>query len=174
MDEYEIRLQELQKVRIELLEDPVSSGLTSINRKIAELQGQKDRVSSLFLESIKNRAEAQILVDSKKGEYNRRLDELLATDPEVQNQKSEKLRISTANTKMAELVLEEHYAEKDYTQADVYYKCVQQVYNNLESANANLSRQISVIQMSLQIGEIRGDELKELTQGRRLKIKEDA
>jgi hypothetical protein len=170
-EEYDVRLGELQKIRIELDTDPLSSGLAGINKKIAELQGQKDRVNALFIEAITNRTQAEILSSSKENEYDRGLDRLLSSDIDVMNQKSEKLRVSTANTKMPELVLQVHYSKKDYEQADAYYKCVSQVYSNLESANVNLSRQISVIQMSLQVGEISKNEVAELWQGRTMKVK---
>ena len=170
-DEIELRLLELQKVRIDLDGDPVASGLASINKKIAELQGWKDRVSALLIEAIKNKTEAQLLSESKKFEYDQQQNVLFATDPEVQNQKNEKSRTAVASTKMAEQVLQTHYAEKDLLAADAYYKCVQQVYMNLEGANSNLSRQISVVQMSLQVGELNREVVGDLF-GKTMRVKQ--
>jgi len=168
-EEYDVRFDELQKVRIELDEDPVANGLASINKKIAQLQGQKDRVGKLLLEAIKNKTEAQLILDANKSAYERELDKLLATDVEVQNQKNEKSRTAVANTKVSEHVLQTHYAENDFTTADAYYKCVQQIYTNLESVNSNLSRQISVVQMGMQIGEVTRTDLGDLF-GKKMKL----
>lgn len=169
-DEYEVRFNELQKIKIHLDEDPIAHGLTSINKKISEIQAQKDRVSAILLEAIKNKTEATLLAEASKHEYDQKLNELLATDVEVQNQKSEKNRNAVANTKIPELVLKVHYAERDLAVAEAYYKCVQQIYTNLESVNSNLSRQISVIQMGLQVGDIDKEDLKGLF-GKQITIK---
>jgi len=170
-DEYKARLEEVQSVTVTLDDDPINQGLQSINKKIATVQRAKDRIGHLLVESIKNRAECQIILDGKKAEYNIELDHLLATDMDVQAQKSEALRKATANTKMADVVLQMHYAEKDFTTADAYHKCVNQIYANLESVNSNLSRQVSVIQMGISIGEVNGDTFKELFQGRSINVK---
>jgi len=89
---------------------------------------------------------------------------------EVQNQKSEKARQAMADTKLYQLVLTVHHVELEYKAADAYYKAVQQVYTNLESTNMNLSRQISVIQMGIQIGEIQSDVANSLY-GKKLTLK---
>lgn len=169
-DELSARHEELQKIRIHLDEDPLSNGLTGVNAKIAQVQGQKDRVSALLLEAIKNRSLAQILHDTSKGAYERRLYELLVTDADVMAQKTEKLRESMANTRISDLLMKTTYAEIDLVKADAYYKGLYQMYENLESANSNLSRQISVLQMGLEVGEIRREELGTLVHGKTLKI----
>ncbi len=153
-DEYRNRYEELRKVKIELDPDPVKEGLQSINKKIAQVQGEKERTSALLIEAIKNRAEASILYDAKKGEHQRNLDVLLSSDEEVKGQKSAELRKATANVKLQQIVLDMAHTELDYQKADAYYKCVQQMYSHLESANMNISRQISVIQMGVQLREI--------------------
>ena len=95
---------------------------------------------------------------------------MLATDPEVQNQKSEKLREATAQTKMAETVLKKHYASLELMDSESYYKQMQHAYENLEAANSGLSRQISVIQMAMQIGEINRSDLGDIF-GRQISLK---
>ena len=171
-EEIDIRLKELQKIRLDLDIDPVTNGLSGVNRKIAEVQSKKDLVNNLLIEAIQNKTEAQIMLDAKKNEHSRQLETLLLTDSEVQGQKTEKLRQAAANVKMPELVLGVFYAERDYVRADAYYKCVHQMYTNLESVNSNISRQISVIQMGLQIGEVRRGEFSDLL-GKKIGIKGD-
>lgn len=152
--EYDARYKELQQIKIQLDPDPVQQGLASLNKKIAEIQAEKERVGALLVEALKNKSEANILLDAKKGDHARQLDTLLATDEEVKQQKSSELRKATANVRLKDLLTDLAYAELESQKADIYHKCVQQMYSHLESANTNLSRQISVIQMGIQLGEI--------------------
>lgn len=168
--EIQKRLEEVSLIRIELSPDPVSEGLGSLNQKISELQGYKDRVSALLVEAIKNRADAEILQESVRGEYSRKLDSLIASDADVLAQKNEKSRTAMANTKMPELVLQVVGVEQDFAKAEAYYKCIQQIYGNLESANSNLSRQISVIQMAANIGEIHPEAFTDIFKGKKMKL----
>jgi SMC interacting uncharacterized protein involved in chromosome segregation len=169
IDEIEKRLSELQKISVTLDSDPVSQGLVSINKKIAEIQSYKDRTNSLLLEAIKNRHTAEDAFERLKFAHEAEVDKLLATDSEVQNQKSEKLRVAVANSRNPEAVLKLHYAELELAHADSYYKQVQHVYSHLEGVNAALSRQISVIQMSVAVGEISRNDLGDLF-GRKMSI----
>ena len=135
--EYAARQQEMMLIRISLDNDPLEKGLAGVNAKISQVQGQKDRVSQFLMEAIRNKAEAQILSDSAKGEYERKMYELLVTDPDVQAQKTEKLRESMANTKIASIVLKAAEAEIELVKADAHYKGLYQMYENLESVNQN-------------------------------------
>lgn len=158
-EERELRLIELQKISVPLDTDPVSMGLLTMTRKIAEIQGFKDRVNCLLLEAIKNKHEAETVYNQINFDYEAHVTKSLATDPEVQNQKSEKLRIAVAETKISEVVLKRHHLELELSDAESYYKMVQQSYMHLESVYASLSKQILVIEMSLQIKEIRPEDL---------------
>lgn len=169
-EEYAARHAEMSVIRIQLDNDPLEKGLAGVNSKISQLQGQKDRVSQFLMEAIRNKAEAQILHDTYKGEYERKMYELLVTDADVQAQKTEKLRESMANTKISAVLLKVAMAEIDLVKADSHYKGLYQMYENLESANANLSRQISVLQMSMEVGEINRGEVSSLFTGKHIKI----
>jgi hypothetical protein len=153
-DEVQARLQEIQTVRVSLDTDPIANGLTSLNHKLSEVQLWKDRISFLLHEAIRNQTEAEILHESAQSEYDRQMDLLLATDGTVQAQKSEAMRSAYARTKMPELVLKLHHSEIEFIKASGYLKGLQSLISNLESANSNLSRQITVLQLSAGLGEI--------------------
>lgn len=153
-DEIQARLVEIGNARISLDQDPVANGLTSLNQKLSEVQLQKDRVSFLLTEAIRNHTEAEILRDAAQHEYDSQMDYLLATDGTVQAQKSEAMRTAYARTKMSETVLKLHHAEIELVKASGYLKGLQSLIGNLESANSNLSRQITVLQLSAGLGEI--------------------
>jgi hypothetical protein len=153
-EEVQARLAEIATVRVALDPDPMANGLTSFNKKLAEIQLYKDRVSYLVTEALHNSNTAEVLFETLKGDYERQLEVLLATDSTVQSQKSAEMRNATAKQKIPEQVLKLHYAEVDLLKAQGYLKVLQSIYNNLESCNSNLSRQITVIQLSTTVGEI--------------------
>jgi hypothetical protein len=65
--------------------------------------------------------------------------------------KSAEARTSLANQRMPELVLKVHFAEVEMLKSSGYLNVLKNIYSNLESCNSNLSRQITVIQLSTQV-----------------------
>jgi len=141
------KLEEVKKIQVFLDPDPVVKGLMSLNYKIAEIQLAKDSVSRLLLEAMKNMAEREILKDEAQNTHDRKQDLIIATDASVQAQKSAEARSIHARLKMPDLVMALHHEDIALLKASWYLKCLQLVSSNLESANSNLSRQITVIQM---------------------------
>ncbi len=141
------KLEAVKKIQVFLDPDPTTKGLVSLNYKLAELQLAKDQVSTMILEAMKNVAEHEILKDTAQNAHDRQQDLLIATDASVQAQKSAEQRSIHARLKMPNLVLDLHHADIAEIKASWYLKCLQLVASNLESANSNLSRQITVIQM---------------------------
>lgn len=148
-------LEAVKKIQIFLDADPVAKGLVSLNNKLAELQVAKDKVAGLIMEAMKNMAENEILKEIAQNAHDRKQDYLIATDASVQAQKSAEQRSIHARLKMPELVVELHRAGIAEVKASWYLKCLQLVASNLESANSNLSRQITVIQMDQNVQGVR-------------------
>lgn len=140
-------LEEVKKIQFFLDSDPLSKGLNSLNGKIAEVQANKDRISSLIIEAMRNVAEHDIVKETVQHDHDRQIELLLATDASVSAQKSAEMRNTHARLKMPELVLKLHHADIAQIKASWYLKILQSVHSNLESANSNLSRQITVLQM---------------------------
>jgi len=140
-------LEAVKKIQVFLDPDPTVKGLMSLNYKIAEIQLAKDHVSGLLLGAMKNMAEHEILKETAQNEHDRKQDYIIATEPTVQAQKSAEARSIHARLKMPDLVMALHLEEVAELKASWYLKCLQLVSSNLESANSNLSRQITVIQM---------------------------
>ena len=150
-DEINDRLKEVAEVRVALDPDPVQNGITSLNKKLSEIQLYKDRVSYLVTEALHNSNLAEIEHTKLKGDYDRQLQTLLATDSQVMAGKSAEARTSLANQRMPELVLKVHFAEVEMLKSSGYLNVLKNIYSNLESCNSNLSRQITVIQLSTQV-----------------------
>lgn len=142
-----LNLEDVKKIQIFLDDDPVSKGLVSLNNKLAEIQLAKEKITRMILEAMRNMAENEILKEIAQNEHDRKQDYLTATDASVQAQKSAEARAIHARLKMPDLVLNLHHAGISEVKASWYLKCLQLVSSNLESANSNLSRQITVIQM---------------------------
>ena len=141
------KLEGVKKIQVLLDPDPIVKGLMSLNYKLAELQLAKDHVSGMILEAMKNTAELEILNEITKNEYDRKLELLATTDQACLAAKSADARNVAARIKMPDLVLKAHHQEINLIKGQWYMKCLQLVASNLESANSNLSRQITVIQM---------------------------
>jgi hypothetical protein len=141
------KLEEVKKIQVFLDPDPTVKGLVSLNYKLAELQLAKDHVSALLLEAMKSMAEHEILEKEALNAHDRQQDLLIATDASIQAQKSAEARSIHARIKMPDLVYALHLEEVAQLKASWYMKCLALVASNLESANSNLSRQITVIQM---------------------------
>jgi hypothetical protein len=149
--EIQERLAEVATLRVALDPDPMNNGIGSINKKISELQLYKDRLSYLITEALHNSNTAEIEYEQLKGEYDRQLQTLLATDSTVMSGKSADARSAAANQKMPELVLKVHFSELEKLKSSGYLNVLKNIYSNLESCNSNLSRQITVLQMSMQL-----------------------
>lgn len=145
------RLEEVKKIQVLLDPDPITKGLTSLNLKLTEIQLAKDRVTSFLLEAMKNVAELEILKEVCQNEYDRQLELLMVTEQTCLAAKSAEARNVAARLKMPELVLKLHHQDINLIKGQWFMKCLQLVHSNLESANSNLSRQITVVQLDQNI-----------------------
>lgn len=141
------KLEEVKKIQVLLDPDPIAKGLVSLNYKLTEIQLAKDRITSLLLESMKNVAELEILKEVCQNEHDRQLELLMTTEASCLAAKSAEARNVAARIKMPEKVLALHHQDIGLIKGQWYMKCLQLVHSNLESANSNLSRQITVVQL---------------------------
>lgn len=158
-EDYDKRYLVLREMTISLDADPVVTGLQSLTKKLAEVQDLRNRVGKAFAEAIQNTSEHEIVKSTLKAQLEAEMAKAMMTDDFVKGQKSKELREAAAQTKMPELVLQLHYKEVELVRAEAYEKYVKQIHDTLEAGNNNLSRQISVVQMSIQIGEIDASQL---------------
>jgi len=154
LDGYNTFRRELITIRIDLDADPANSGIGSLNEKIAAVHALKERVSTILSEAIANVYERERIYQELRVDYERKFDSILVSDPQIQNLKSEGLRKAACNSKLPDEFAKVNSASIDLAEAESFQKIVQNKYNLLDSANMNISRQISVIQLQLDIGEI--------------------
>ncbi len=130
--DYDGLYKEIAEYTIELKEEPT---LDEINKELALVQGYKNRVCKLLLDSIKN-----LRVYKKMYGF--------LFDKEIVNTegKSDTIRAANVNNIIRDFYDAEAEA-KDYDAA------LRLVYENLISANTNVSRQITVVEDQLKIQE---------------------
>ena len=145
------RLEEVKLLKFQLDPDPTKLGLNSLLLKLAEVQMLKSRISAILTEAMTNVAIAEIEKEEVQSEYDRKLEYYMVSDDEVKNQKSAEQRNFHAKVKMTKEVLALHAVEIALIKATWYQKILSSVYSDLDSANSNLSRQISVIQLEQNI-----------------------
>jgi hypothetical protein len=166
--------KELADIHIDLDTDPASTGVGTLNSKIAEVHALKDRVATILAEAIANVAERDRTYNEAKIVYEAKFDAILNNDAAVQTLKSEGLRRAACNSKLPDEFARMNATQIDLADAESFQKIVQAKYNLLDSANTNISRQISVIQLQVDIGEINRPENSQFSpfRGRELKIKQ--
>jgi hypothetical protein len=153
-DKYSELRRELADIHIDLDTDPAATGIGQLNAKIAEVHALKDRVATILAEAIANVAERDRTHNEAKIIYEAKFDAILNNDKSVQELKSEGLRRAACNAKLPDEFAKMNSTKIDLSDAESFQKMVQTKYNLLDSANTNISRQISVIQLQLDVGEI--------------------
>jgi len=129
---YENFYRELKDCTIELEECPTPD---QINVQIARVQALKDRVASMLIDAIRN-------VRLLEKIYELKYDELIIGREE----KSKEQREAAVHQKIRKQL-------DEFKEAEDYLEVVRQVYDNLISANENISRQVTVLQEQLKLGE---------------------
>jgi len=151
--DYVSLINEVQQTGVALSEDPGSSGLYVLNTQIAKIDAQKTRVASILSEAIENEDVLQSLHKKALGVYKREFDFHLPKSPvkDFPNAASREAACNTLLKNLKELVND---IEGSLSNAKTFTKIVTNEFNKLDSTNKNISRQITVIQHQLELGEI--------------------
>jgi len=153
-EKYDVYRQELNAISILLEGDPATVGIVTINKKIAEVNAMRERVAAVLSEAIANVYEREHFYEEMKLDYDIKFQKTLNGDPSIQSLKSDTLRVAAVNAKLPDEFLKMNAAKINFNDAEGFLKLVQAKYNQLDSANSNISRQISVIQLQLEVGEV--------------------
>jgi len=138
---------------IELSEDPVEGGISKLNGIIAQIDAQKTRVANIVNQSIKNESDLEVLYRKTLGVYKREFDTRLPQPP-CSDFSNAGAREACCNSLLENLVKLKLAVEGSYHQSKTFTKMAQNDLNKLDSTNKNISRQITVLQLTMDIGEI--------------------
>lgn len=153
-DKYGEFRRELSSIQIGLDADPAALGIGTLNAKIAEVHALKERVSAILSEAISNVSERERTHQESKIYYQAKFDAILNNDKSIRELKSEGLRTAACNAQLSDEFAKVNATKMDLDDAESFQRLVQTKYNLLDSANTNISRQISVIQLQVDVGEI--------------------
>jgi len=151
--DYSKFLKELQDMSVSLNADPSAFGLSSLNVQISQVDSFKTRAAAILGIAITN--ESRIEVWSKKinAIYKREFDSRLPKPP-IRDFSNKELREAACNTLLSDLKKAVEVIEGSLLQAKAFTKFVQNALDKLDSTNKNISRQITVLQIQVDVGEI--------------------
>lgn len=151
--DYQGFINELQSTGVVLQEDPGSQPLSELNKKIAQIDAQKTRIVTILTMAIANESELDTFARKAQVLYKREFDSRLLKDPVkgLSNKESREAACNVILQNLKELVdaiIGSHMQAKSFT------RIVSTVFDKLDSTNKNISRQITVLQSQLNLGEI--------------------
>lgn len=152
--DYESLIKELNGQGVLLNEDPGAVPLNKLNAQIAQVDAQKTRTATIFSQAITNEDGLNVLVKKIGAIFKAEFDNRLPQSP-VKDFSNKELREGACNTLLAKLKDAISAIEGSLSQAKTFTKVVQNELSKLDSTNKNISRQITVLQIQIEIGEIR-------------------
>lgn len=152
--------QELLEYEVSLDADPASLGLGTLNEKLATIQSFKDRISNLGLQTIallnRDWERFQYEVEAVMScTFDRDLSSVKMREMALKNKEQQAAQINTWHSELVQLKV---FVEDGSRQVKWLSDLIKERLKNLESVNSNASRQITVVQLMVETGEIkRGD-----------------
>lgn len=151
--DYTTLMDELAATGVVLEEDPVASGVTSLNGRIAQIDAQKTRIAYIVHIAIKNESGLDTTFKQVQALYKKEYDSRLPHPP-VSEYSNAQSREAACNSLLSELKTLLVAVEGSFSQAKTFTKMAQNDLLKLDSTNKNISRQITVLQLAVDIGEI--------------------
>lgn len=145
--------KELKSAVVQLPKDPASSGLNVINEKIADINTWKDRVVTITSMAIHNQEQIKQVRDATSALYDDARF-LLLRRPGIKSLPNQQLREAAVNHYLKTLTSFRQRVDFAYRRARLFMQDCRRRMERLESTYKALSRQLTVIQMQLEVGEI--------------------
>ena len=145
--------QELKKYIVELDSDPSSTGVGRLNEQIAKVDGYISRTVTVLMDAIANKSVFSLLLKDVQKLYNDHLRTQLRKE-DVAKLSNQNLRQAAAEEKIGSIGNFKHVVEKALDAAKTHEETCREKLKGLDITNKDISRQITVIQNQLEIGEI--------------------
>lgn len=148
---YDELLTELEELRQHTAIDPepLCSGLGGINRKLAEIQAARERVSSIVSAALHNKSVAQQRDIDAQNEYQRLTSRILVEDNAIKGMRSSDLRKAAVDVRLEDNVLKTQMAATTLLQAETFLKRAVSVNKDIEAKFDTLCRQIDLVREEL-------------------------
>ena len=153
LPDYDTLIQELEKCGITLDEDPSENNLSDLNMKIAKIDAQKARASVIANLATANENELEMIMSRAQSLLDHESNKLLLS-AEIKVLPNKELREAAVNVVLYHLRTLVSAIKSSLSRAKTFSKMVSNSVSMLDSANKNISRQITVLQLQLGLGEI--------------------
>ena len=153
LPDYDKYIQELATTGVELSEDPSQSNLSDLNMKIAQIDAQKTRASVVANMATANENELEMIMTQAQSLWDHEYNKLLIST-EIRQLPNKELREAAASVVLFYLKELLTNIKASLSRAKTFSKIVSNNVSMLDSANKNISRQITVLQLQMGIGEI--------------------
>jgi hypothetical protein len=150
---YQNLLDEVKNFGVALDEDPSSQSLSVLNTKISSIDAQQTRVARILGTAIQNESEIGLLVDRLTGIRTREFNKLLVSN-EIKTLANKELREAAVGNVLCELDELMSDIEGSHSRAKSFTKIIKNIFDMLDITNKNISRQVTVLQLQMDIGEI--------------------
>jgi hypothetical protein len=152
LDYFEIK-KELDSFKVGLDSDPSSVGVGRLNEKIARVDSYMSRTTTILLNAIKNENVFDSLFKDVQSLFDKHL-RVQLRQKEITDLGNQNLRQAAAEEKITDIGNFKSVVEKALNEAKTHTKICREKLDNLDVTNKNISRQITVIQTQIEIGEI--------------------
>ena len=150
-----LRPAEFSHLQVRLPEDPVSEGMAHVHRLLSAVQEKQDTCKNFILRSLQYRGRFESLRSRMESIYERRSAKILMSMESVQALRNAALQRAAVD----QILVRERRVLDDVTRKLEEVKSILEmgrvVMENLQSTDRNLSRQIKVILVQVEIGEIK-------------------
>jgi hypothetical protein len=156
-EQRDILVPEVKEYEVPLDADPTSMGLASLNAKLSAIQGYKDRLTTALttliadLQNDWGRFEAEVEAASSRAFE---IDIVSPRMADIGRQTKEQYT-ARSNAWHPQLVELKVFMADGARQSKWLVDILRERLKNLESTNSNASRQITVVQLMLETGEVR-------------------
>lgn len=154
LPDYQALIDELQAKQLALLPDPSSVPLTELNKKIEAIDAHKARAATILTTAIENETNLNVISQKAHILFKREFDRLLPQDP-VRGLPNKELREAACNTLLQDLKALVDAINGSLMQAKAFTQIAKTILDKLDSTNKNISRQITVLQLQMDIGELK-------------------
>jgi hypothetical protein len=145
--------KELDNYIIALDPDPSSVGLDKLNAKIAAINSYMERIVTIVMNAIANENKFNSLFNDTKMFYEKYLRIQLRSE-DVAALSNQNLRQAAAEEKIEDIGKLKFFAEKALNDAKAHTEICREKLKGFEKTDKNISRQLTVIQTQIEIGEI--------------------
>jgi len=145
--------EELKGYKVDLDSDPTSVGVSSLNTKIAEVDGYMNRTVTILMNAITNEGVYNSLFNDVQQLYNKYL-RIQLRQEDIAKLSNQNLRQAAAEDKIEDIGKLKYVVEKALNIAKIHTKMCREKLDSLDTTNKNISRQITVVQTQIEIGEI--------------------